>query len=161
MTLEVTSPSWFAATSSVQYRQLLVRTQDACEEIASLSETRHQRTEGKAVRREARVFEFVPVNRCRDGRPSSGAGTVRGDEGFVDGVLGVVEPSQAATVMDLPFPAHELRYDGTDGLRQLFDPGPGLVEGWPRCDRDPNLYPTLARDLGAGSNTKVVECGAV
>src|SRR5205814_7493723 len=100
---------------------------------------------------------LVPV----DGRGDRGAGrrarAVRGDERLVDGVLGVVQPGQAAPLVDLPLPADQLRYDRADAAGQPLHPGTGGGEVGAGHDGYPDLDAAAAGQLRSGAHAEVLE----
>ena len=97
----------------------------------------------------------------RHRRAGGRARAVRRDERLVDRVLRVVEPGQAAAVVDLPLPADQLGHDRADRARQLLDPGARLVEGRPAAIGTQIWMPrrpvTFGRPARRGARTR---CGA-
>src|SRR6185436_5876035 len=92
--------------------KVLPAVQHLVEQIALLRDPVQDGADGEPVRGQARVVQFFPGNRRRDRGSGCCTGAVWRDEGFVDGVLGVVQPSEAAAGVDLPLPADQIRHDG-------------------------------------------------
>ena len=84
------------------------------------------------------------------GAPGAGAWAVGRHESLVDGVLGVVEPSQPAAFVHLPLPADQVRHDGADCPGQALGPGPGLLETRAPGRWDPDLDPPATGYLRLG-----------
>ena len=93
----------------------------------------------KPVRAQVGVVELVPVDRRRDRAPGGRAGTVRRDEGLVDGVLRVVQPRQAAALVDLPLPADQIGHDLRRRSWTAARPRSGWRRSRARRDRHPDL----------------------
>src|SRR2546430_11600935 len=141
--------------------QLLALAEHRAELVAALGHPVQHRPDREAIGPQRRIVEFVPGDRRRDRGARRGAWAVGRDEGFVVNVLGVVEPGQAAPVLDVPFPADQLGHDRADRLGQLLGPGAGVAEGQPGSDRYPDLDAAPPGDLRRRPYAEVLQRRAV